>query len=190
MVITHLRSRPEFCGPYTVDDLDTLLLRQIEGLRIELAHGWLLVSRAPSSPSFAHQQVCLRLAARLGAVGERTGLFTVHGPGTIVLPSGLEFVPDVLVTSGRQPLSTDWRSISTRLLAVEVLSRWSRETDLGFKRKSYLEIGIPEVWLVDPTKRTVRIAKYNVRDDVTLEPPAVIEWRDIAIDLTALFSDD
>jgi len=174
------------CGLYTVDDLDTLPVRDIDGLRLELFDGWPVVS---PSPSYAHQRICLRLAIQFEAYGIASGVAVAVSPGAITIPPNNEYLPDVLVIPGR-PMAADWRSISNWLVAVEVLSPSNRDRDLSVKRSNYLKWGVPEVWLVDPFEPTVRIARRGLERDVVLAPPESLTWRGLTIDLTALFADD
>jgi Uma2 family endonuclease len=165
------RLRPRFTGRrYTVDDLRRLA--RVAEPRFELFDGHLLVSPGLST---RHQWVCAELFHHLYdyVAGNRLG--RVDSPGAIIVPPGIEFQPDILVSQQRAT-NAEWTDVTERWLVVEVLSYWTRETDLGSKRSAYLEIGVAELWLVDPVARTVTIARRDAADVVSA-PPATHAWR-------------
>jgi Uma2 family endonuclease len=66
--------------------------------------------------------------------------------------------------SGR-PLK-DWDDAPVPRLVVEVLSGSTRRRDEGPKRKLYFDAGIPEYWIIDPERQTVRATRPGMSDDV------------------------
>lgn len=54
-------------------------------------------------------------------------------------------------------------------LVVEILSKTSEKYDLGPKRAVYARCGVEELWIIDPTKRT--LALYRLGEDA--DTPAV-----------------
>ena len=42
-------------------------------------------------------------------------------------------------------------------LVVEVLSPSNRSYDRNLKRRRYLELGVPELWIVDADERTIEV---------------------------------
>jgi Uma2 family endonuclease len=58
---------------------------------------------------------------------------------------------------GREPEIGPGAIDSIPDLVIEVLSPATRANDLGPKRRTYVEGGVTELWLVDPAERTVLI---------------------------------
>lgn len=50
-------------------------------------------------------------------------------------------------------------------LVVEVLSPATRANDLGIKRDRYLQVGVRELWLVDPSDKTLVRARPSAGDE-------------------------
>lgn len=182
--------RPPFTGRlYTVDEIEGLFPEDWR-LRVELLDGHLLVSPFGSS---WHQKLCMRLATALEPYAVPSRLAHVFASGCIIYPPGVEFQPDVLVTPWT-PRVLPWREMNEWWLAVEILSPTNRDVDLGSKRSCYLEMGVRELWLVDPDARRVTVARPDATD-VHLDPPATLSWQPspaiapLVIDLEALFAD-
>lgn len=137
--MTEVTAMPR-AGDWTVDDLDAL---PDDGFRYELVDGVLLVSPSPLVP---HQ---------LGLTGVQYLLHAAAPPGLRVLPAPLDITftrtrllqPDVVVLHERQ--LTGRKVDGLPLLAVEVLSRSTRATDLTLKRLVLEEAGVPSYWLLD-----------------------------------------
>jgi Uma2 family endonuclease len=58
----------------------------------------------------------------------------------------------------------DWERMPTPLLVVEVSSKSTRRRDVGPKRDFYIEVGVPEYWVVDRQYRTLRVVRAGVED--------------------------
>jgi Uma2 family endonuclease len=153
---------------FTVDEV---LSWPDDGNRYELVDGVLIVTPAPVP---IHQVVAVRLVTAIGRrVPEGLG-FYVGSPGEILIRPDLKMEPDVLVF--RTPsLHRKWEEIHDHYLAVEVFSPSSRITDREVKRNAYLQVGVKEVWLVDPKEKIVFVS----RQDGTLDQPhdRVLPWR-------------
>jgi len=67
----------------------------------------------------------------------------------------------------------DWDAASQPSLVVEVLSKTTRRRDLGPKRVLYLDAGIPEYWVVDEDRQSVRVIKPDIPDAVTTDE---LQW--------------
>lgn len=181
---------PVYAGRrYTFDEIRPLV--ETCDWRIELLDGHLLVS--PPGTSW-HQTLCWRLSTALGMYAVPRRLGRPFSPGYIVYPPGVEFQPDVLVTPWAVQL-LPWREMTEWLLAVEVLSHTTREVDLGSKRSCYMDLGVQELWLVDPDIRRVTVVRRDA-EDVHFEAPALLTWHPsrafppLTIDLTTLFADN
>jgi Uma2 family endonuclease len=82
--------------------------------------------------------------------------------------------PDVAWwAEGREPPIGPGAIDSVPDLVVEILSRSTRENDLGPKRRVYMEGGVRELWLIDPAEGTAVIAsssgerRLSARDELT-----------------------
>jgi Uma2 family endonuclease len=78
------------------------------------------------------------------------------------------------------------------MLVVEILSDGTSRRDHVQKRTFYVEVGIPEYWIVDGANRTVRVVQPRADDTVTSD---MLTWRpagvaeSLVIDVRALFHD-
>ena len=146
----------------TADDLARL--DDPDGLPHELVRGVLHLVM-PASPE--HGSVVMRASVALGAhvyprglgelFGESTGFLLERAPDTVLCP-------DVaFVASRRLPPEGLGRSFGQTFadlapdLAVEVLSKSNRPSEVKAKVADYLRLGVRCVWVVDPRKRAVRI---------------------------------
>jgi Uma2 family endonuclease len=75
-------------------------------------------------------------------------VFVLIGPGYLA-PDIAWWATDPAIGPGAIDIVPD--------LVVEVLSPSTRENDLGPKRAQYLDAGVRELWLVDPTSRSVLV---------------------------------
>jgi Uma2 family endonuclease len=171
---------------YTVEDLARF---PDDGNRYELLDGVLLVTPGPSN---AHQVVAARIASRLAAAVEWTGLAHVVSPGAVIRAPGTHLLPDILVYPRRFPAGTDWTEITGHWLAVEIFSPSSRIYDRDFKRDAYLALGVQQVWLVDTVSQTVFVSSRagemrEVVDVVRWSPPETDTL--VTIDLRAIFAE-
>jgi Uma2 family endonuclease len=146
--------------PYTTDMLETF---PDDGNRYELVDGVLLVT---PGPAFEHESVLGRLNLRLCAYlasGERA---LVLPRGTVQLPPWTHLEPDLLVVPPGHPRATAWREIRDWWLVVEVFSPSSIDHDRDLKRDAYLQLGVPEVWLIDPATEVVYVSRAGAPLDV------------------------
>lgn len=173
---------------YTIDDLAQF---PDDGNRYELIDGVLFVTPGPGLP---HQLVAFTLARRLAEYADRHPGMVALGPGTVELPPRTHLEPDILVAQRGRARLAEWSDLTPHWLAVEVLSRSTGEYDRRYKVRTYLRLGVREVWLVDPWAQVVQ--RFTDPDDIS--PPAVargsLEWQPIAdapaleLDLDALFA--
>ncbi len=159
---------------YTVDDLKRF---PEHGDRYELLDGLLLVTPAPNA---MHQRIAGRLHVLLSSGVEWAGHGSVVSPGAISVTPHTQLQPDVLVYPARVGPMIEWGGITEHWLAVEVLSRSSRVYDREFKRDAYFALGVPEVWLVDITDRSVDVWRSRTEHEVVRD---VIRWRVPTLDL-------
>jgi Uma2 family endonuclease len=119
--------------------------------RYELIDGELVVSAAPN---LAHQRTVRRLL-RLLEDACPAGLEALSAPFDWVVDDRNVYEPDVLVA--RVADLTDRNLPRPPVLAVEVLSDFSRSRDRLRKRAAYQRAGLPHYWLVDPVIPAVTV---------------------------------
>ena len=118
-----------------------------DGKRYELIGGELHVSPAPMP---RHQAVIGRLYGLLwtylGSLSLAHTLFA--SPADISWDDETLVQPDLLVVPPEE-VTNSWTTYRTLLLAVEVLSPWSRRRDRIEKRRLYRERDVRTYWVVD-----------------------------------------
>ena len=72
--------------------------------------------------------------------------------------------PDLLVLCDPNKISNGKNCVGAPDMVVEILSHSTKENDRGIKLDRYLEAGVREYWIVDPSKRIVIV--YQNRDGV------------------------
>lgn len=181
----HIMAMPFHLPTWTLEDLAGL---PDEGNRYELLAGTLLVTPQPAPP---HQVVATRLTAALESHLRGTRAALVVAPGELERAPGTHLEPDLLVYPARFGVPERWIAITDWWLAVEILSPSSRVYDREYKRDAYLQLGVREVWLVDPRDRRVLASDGRRRDEVhegtlTWCPPDPVP--PLRLDLDALFA--
>jgi Uma2 family endonuclease len=139
--------RPDPVRPWTINDLGDLP----EGYRYEIFDGSLLVSPPPPLPHVRATKYLDRLLERQAPA--HLCVLTA-GAGVSIRGGASYLIPDVVVV----PWSALDRPRPTLLppdvlLAVEVLSPSNPGNDLVLKRHEYAVAGIPQYWIVDPSRR-------------------------------------
>ncbi|MEP6763026.1 MAG: Uma2 family endonuclease [Gemmatimonadaceae bacterium] len=138
---------------YTVHDLEKF---PDDGKRYELLNGVLSVTPIAGSP---HQAVATYLSSLLVVALRMPGYGHVYAPGAVVTLPFTWLEPDILVVPSRFAIGAPWVEMTERWLAVEVLSRSTESRDRTEKRDAYFELGVREVWLVDPRKKCVEVSR-------------------------------
>ncbi len=124
-----------------------------DGKRYELADGELVVSPAPT---YDHQRIVWqfsRLLMRAEDAGFGQG---VVSPIDVVFGRYATTQPDLLFI-GRERLHiiANGRVQGAPDLIIEILSPWTREHDLGWKKTLYAREGVRYYWVVDPIAQSV-----------------------------------
>ncbi len=150
---------------------------------------------APSPGSF-HQNVLLNLATIFRDYLREHPLGKIYvAPLDTYLSDLNVYQPDLLFIRKKNLSIVEEHGIEGAPdLAIEILSKTTSKYDLGIKRAVYARTGVEELWIVDPTKRTVAvyrladqpetpIATYRAKQKFTSEVlPGLI------IDLAAVFA--
>ncbi len=132
--------------PFTLSDWKLLP----EGFPAQLVDG-MLVREPP--PTFGHQRLAGRIyVALLPWVAQDR---VVMSPVDVVVSDRNVYQPDVAVLSEVPPDHA--KDVGIPLLVVEVLSPSTRNRDISQKTVGYVEAGVREVWLVDPTERWIEV---------------------------------
>lgn len=153
---------------YTIEDLESF---PDDGKRYELLDGVLLVT---PQAAMKHQLVASRIQALLAQVIQTPGHGYVFGSGAVIRPPNTQLQPDIHVIPSRFSPADGWLNVTEHWLVVEVLSPSSRVYDRDLKRGAYFALGVREVWIVDPRKKTFEIS----RDGTTrILKSGNFEWR-------------
>ena len=138
--------------------------------------------REPPSPSWGHQRLVVELSRQIAnSLQGKSGQVCV-APLDVRLPKNAALddgqidtvvQPDVFIVSDLQKLDERGLRGAPDWLA-EVLSPSTARYDRTTKLSAYERAGVPEVWLIDPTGRTVTI--YHVTAG-RYARPAVLELR-------------
>ena len=113
-----------------------------------------------ASPSWAHQQVSLRLGATFLEYFEDCDCDPVLAPFDIILTKENDekqwVIPDLAVICDKNGLDTQ-RYHGVPNLVVEILSKSNQHHDLVTKMNLYARYGVQEYWIVNPFNQTVSI---------------------------------
>jgi Uma2 family endonuclease len=146
--------------------------------RYELIDGELLVTPSPGS---SHGMATTELVVILHAYLERERVgFVFHAPADLELRPGSITQPDVFVVPiGNEPPEWGeggWSDVGSLLLAIEIISPSSIRTDRITKRDYYLDVGVPDYFIVDVDARIVecwtqgRDTPLVMRDELVWQP--------------------
>jgi len=159
---------------WTLEELDSL---PDDGNKYELIHGELFVSPAPTDD---HETIGARLTRILDPFVERNGLGLIYRPKAVIQLTDSQVEPDLFVRQPQANRKASWRTAPLPSLVVEVLSPSTRRRDREHKRRFYLELGVPEYWIVDPdagTITSIRAGRADVTSggQITWSPPGTAE---------------
>jgi Uma2 family endonuclease len=132
--------------PYTLRDYRRLP----EGFPAQLLDGELVKDPAPGA---WHQVILLRVHRLL--VDHVPPDRLLVAPVNVILGDQTVLRPDIVVLRAGEGVRPGAADVGLPLLVVEILSPETADQDRNEKAKLYLDAGIEEVWLVDPTFRTV-----------------------------------
>ena len=124
--------------------------------------------REPPAPVLSHQAIVLELGRQAADALDQTPCRVFVAPVDVLLPKSTEaddqidtvVQPDVLIVSDLQKLDArrlrgapDW--------IAEILSPSTARYDRTIKLRAYERAGVREVWLVNPSDRTVAIYRLD-----------------------------
>ena len=126
-----------------------------DGQRYEVVHGELLVTPTPTMP---HQRVVTRLVVALAPYCERLSLGEVlTSPADVSWGEDVLVQPDVFVTARDEAGLSEWSSLRTLDLVVEVLSPSTAKQDRFQKRRLYQRQRVETLWIVDIDRALVEV---------------------------------
>jgi Uma2 family endonuclease len=142
--------------PLTVDDYRAL---PIDGPRWELIDGDMYML---PSPSEFHQSASHILGVILGfhILRQREGA-VFQAPFDIFLDNSNAVQPDLIWVGNAKLNQLDQGFHGAPDLVVEILSLSNSMRDLGTKRRLYQKHLVPELWIIDPLKKTVLVDRLE-----------------------------
>src|SRR4051812_30054616 len=161
---------------WTTADVRALMHESRHWPRYELIDGELLVTPAPGIP---HQVAVAEFLRFLADYVAREGLgIALTSPAEVELREGNITQPDVFVVpAGMFPggdVIPTWPDVTGLLLAVEIISPSSVRVDRVTKRDHYLDVGVPEYWIVDLDARVVE--RWTPEHSTPLVESTRFEW--------------
>ncbi len=140
-------------GSWTYEDYAAL---PADGRRYEIVNGVLVMAPAPTPE---HQDIVGEIYVALRAYVKLAGLGRVFmGPIDVQLSPENTFQPDLVVLLNAHLERVTEKKISGAPdLAVEIASPSTAAYDRLTKYEKYAQAGIPEYWLVKPTRRAVEV---------------------------------
>ncbi len=125
-----------------------------------------------SEPTPLHQEVQGNLLFALESWARATSQRgRVSLPRDVVLDESNVFAPDILwYREGRVPDVHAAPPSPMPDLAVEIRSASNWRYDLGAKKPGYERLGLPELWLVDTSRRTVLVYRRSGPDGAVYDP--------------------
>jgi Uma2 family endonuclease len=139
---------------------DDLVLLPEDGLRHEIIDGEHYVN---ASPVTKHQRVSYRLVLAIGNYLEEHPLGELfYAPFDVVFSRYDVVEPDLIfISNERRGILTEKNIQGSPDLLVEILSESNRKYDEVTKRALYERTGVPEFWIVDPKRNTIRVFLRN-----------------------------
>ncbi len=122
------------------------------------------------APTFGHQTIVLAIAIRAHAAAPRR---TLIAPADIVIDDWNVLQPDVLIFGEHVRHAAQADPEEVPVLVVEVLSPSTARRDRESKTAAYLRAGVAEVWLVDPTARSIDVVTGNGLRHHASDQPAI-----------------
>jgi Uma2 family endonuclease len=149
-------------GTEVISKLTYEQFRQLpdDGKRYELVHGEVHVTPAPTT---RHQFTLQNLEGSLRPHVIKDHLGEVFiAPLDVRLSEDTALQPDLIFISNARAgiIQENWIEGAPDLV-VEVLSPSTAAHDRATKLKIYAEVGVPEVWFIDPKAKTVEVLRLQ-----------------------------
>lgn len=151
---------------WTLDELHRL---PDDGNKYEIVQGVLFVT---PPPSVGHEEIAALLGRILDRYVETHRLGRVYRPRAVIQTRDSEVEPDLMVR--RVSRSEVWSEAPLPILVVEIASPSTQRRDRGDKRGFYVDLGVPEYWIVDGEDLSVRAIRGNASDVLVRD---ALEWR-------------
>jgi Uma2 family endonuclease len=150
-------SAPTGSDLFTVEEFYCLVP---DGQKADLIDGVIYMA---SPDTRRHDRLGGLLKFLMQGYAEAKGLGEVYGSRFAFELSALRAPePDVaLVRSERLHLVDERRMVGGPDIAVEIVSRDSRQRDYGEKKQLYAEAGVAEYWIVDPLQKRVEFHRLS-----------------------------
>jgi Uma2 family endonuclease len=189
----HTMGMPVLRRHWTTADVRALMDESRHWPRYELIDGELLVTPAPG---VIHQVAVTEIWRLVNDYVERERFgVTLTSPADVELREGNITQPDVFVVpAGMFPAGDvvpTWPDVTGLLLAVEIISPSSIRVDRVTKRDHYLDVGVPEYWIVDLDARIIE--RWTPERSTPLVESSRFEWTpkgadsSLVVDVTDLF---
>jgi Uma2 family endonuclease len=147
---------------WTVDDY--VLLGETD-TPCELINGDLIMSPAPNP---YHQRVSKKLFKLLDASSANFGE-VFYAPIDLYIDQKNVFQPDLLVISKtKSSLITNRGIEGPPEIVIEIISPSNIFIDRNTKKKTYLDFGVQEYWIVDPGNKTLEIYTPQTGEDMPI----------------------
>lgn len=160
-----------------------------EGDRRELIEGELLMTPAPNE---RHQRYSGNLEFELRKFLEESPLgLLYHAPFDVILDNHNVVQPDIVLVleENRNRIAHEGLRGAPDLV-VEILSPGTSSRDLVYKRHVYHKFGVPEYWVVDPEKESVRVLLWQEKEYAETAEQSVLETKllpGLKIELSRVF---
>ena len=146
-----------------------------DGNKYELVRGELFVTPPPTDE---HETILARLTRLLDAFVAAHGLGFVYHPRAVIRFEGSEVEPDLMVRKPQSRPDASWDSAPVPTLVVEVISGSTRRRDHEQKKSLYMEAGVGEYWIVDPSRGTITVVRRGEADRVERER---VSWMPLGV---------
>lgn len=144
----------------TYEEFQDLPREEVGHRQLELIDGEVFVTPAPRT---IHQVAAGNLHFALRKFVQEQNLGRVlFAPYDVVFSKWTALEPDLLfIRRDRFSIITDANAQGAPDLVIEILSPSNRAYDRETKHRVYQQGGVPEVWYVDPEKRSVEILNLD-----------------------------
>ena len=134
-----------------------------DGNKYELVRGELFVTPPPTD---RHETISARLTRLLDPFVAANGLGFVYRPRAVLRFEGSEVEPDLMVRLPHPRPDAGWDSAPIPILVVEIVAGSTRRRDHEQKKALYMDAGVAEYWIIDPSRRTITVVRRGEDDRV------------------------